>query len=193
MKTNFLQIETAMKSRLAPSLESLNQCRSHCVGFEAEDDIFENSSTQFLQLQKNQLTDLQEQFEGYCNTLPVFQSNCVRYDFNFIWSHLLPVRLNKRDFEPIAIKKANQTFPFISGNVLILGLLIFIGGATNLDSFLKTQKTSENLRIFSIRKFNHPEKLNSKEFHPYDDFHNKLQNCNLLEKKNLEKNLSWSK
>ena len=71
IKMNFLQIETAIKSRLASIQESINQRRSHCVGIEAEDDISKNSSTQFLKTQKNQLIDLQEHFERYCNTIPV--------------------------------------------------------------------------------------------------------------------------
>ena len=61
-KMNFLQIETGTKTRLARILETLNQRRIHCVGDEAKDD---NSSIEFLQMQKNQLNDLQEDFEGY--------------------------------------------------------------------------------------------------------------------------------
>ena len=64
MRMNFLQIETAVKSRVVLLLETLKERRSHCAGFEAEDD---NSSTGFLQMQKNQLIDLHEHFERYCN------------------------------------------------------------------------------------------------------------------------------
>ena len=60
MKRIFFQLEIAIKSRVAPILETLNQRRSHCVGIQAEDD---NSSTKFLQMQENQLIDLQEHFE----------------------------------------------------------------------------------------------------------------------------------
>ena len=88
MKKNFLQIETAIKSRFARYIETLNQRRCHCVGTEAEAD---NSSTQFLQVQKNQLIDLQEQFERYCNTLPVFGFNSAKYVINLIQSYLLPL------------------------------------------------------------------------------------------------------
>ena len=38
LKMIFLQIETAIKSRLAGILETPNQRRVHCVGTEAEDD-----------------------------------------------------------------------------------------------------------------------------------------------------------
>ena len=102
LKKNFLQIETAIKSRLARNLETLNQRRSHCVGTEVEHD---KSVTQFFQLHKNQLLDLQEHFERYCNKLPVFGFNGARYDMNLIKSYWLLILVNKRDIEPTVIKK----------------------------------------------------------------------------------------
>ena len=79
MKLKFLEIETAIKSRLTRTLESLNErrCRNQRV-FEFEYHCFEddneekNASTQFLQMQKNQFIELQEHLERYCNVLPVF-------------------------------------------------------------------------------------------------------------------------
>ena len=72
MKTNVLQNETAKNSRLARIPETLKQRRSHCAGVEMEED---NSSTQFLQMQKTQYIDLQEHFERFSKILPVFQVN----------------------------------------------------------------------------------------------------------------------
>ena len=80
---------------------------------------------QFLQVQKNQLIDLQELFEKYCNALPVFRFNSARYVINLIKSYLLPVLVNERDIEPT------------------VG-----GGSTNLDSFLKAYTTSETKIFF---------------------------------------------
>ena len=57
MKMKFHQNETTIKSKLARIPELLNQYRSHRVGFEAEDHNCENSSAQFLQMQKNQIMD----------------------------------------------------------------------------------------------------------------------------------------
>ena len=79
MKLKFLEIKTAIKSKLTRTLESLNErrCRNQRV-FEFEDHCFEDdnekkdASTQFLQMQKNQLIELQEHLERYCNVLPVF-------------------------------------------------------------------------------------------------------------------------
>ena len=78
-KLKFLEIETAIKSKLSRTLESLNErrCRNQRV-FDFEDHCFEDDdeekdvSTQFLQMQKNQLIELQEHLERYCNVLPVF-------------------------------------------------------------------------------------------------------------------------
>ena len=61
MKLKFLEIETAIKSKLTRTLESLNECRCRNQRvFEFEDHCFEDdneekdASTQFLQMQKNQ-------------------------------------------------------------------------------------------------------------------------------------------
>ena len=110
MKLKFLEIETAIKSKLTRTLESLNErrCRNQRV-FDFEDHCFEDdneekdASTQFLQMQKEQLIELQEHLERYCNVLPVFGFNSVKYDINLIKSYLLPILTNERNMEPIVI------------------------------------------------------------------------------------------
>ena len=62
-----------------------------CIVEEEENDL----STQFLEMQKNQLIDLQEHFERYCNVLPVFELNSAKYDSNLIKSYLLPILVNE--------------------------------------------------------------------------------------------------
>ena len=110
MKLKFLEIETAIKSKLSRTLESLNErrCRNQ-RGFEFEDHCFEDdneekdASTQFLQMQKNQLIELQEHLERYCNVLPVFGFNSAKYDINLIKSYLLTILINERNMEPTVI------------------------------------------------------------------------------------------
>ena len=51
-------------------------------------------STHILQMQKNQLFDLQKQFERICNTLPVFDFNSSKNDITLTKSYLLPVLVN---------------------------------------------------------------------------------------------------
>ena len=114
MKLNFLEVETAIKSKLIRTLESLNErrCRNQRV-FEFEDQCLEDdseekdASTQFLQMQKNQLIELQEHLERYCNVLPVFGVDSAKYDLNLIKSYLLPILINERKMEPTVIKEAN--------------------------------------------------------------------------------------
>ena len=85
MKLKFLELETAIKSKLTLTLESLNErrCRNQRV-FEFEDHCFEDdndeedASTQFLQMEKNQLIELQEHLECYCNVLPVLGFNSAK-------------------------------------------------------------------------------------------------------------------
>ena len=112
MKLKFLQIETAIKSKLTRTLDSLNERRCRCRNqrvFDFEDHCFEDdneekdASTQFLQMQKTQLIELQEHLERYCNVLPVFGFNCAKYDINLIKSYLLPILINERNMEPMVI------------------------------------------------------------------------------------------
>ena len=73
MKLNFVEVETAIKIKLCAILEQINQRRNRAetVSYFVYDCIVEevkkDFSTQFLQKQKNQLTNLQEHFERYCN------------------------------------------------------------------------------------------------------------------------------
>ena len=100
MKLNFIEVETAIKIKLCAILEQLNHRRNRgdrvsnflddCIKEEEEEDL----STQLLLMQKNQLIDLQEYFERYCNVLPVFGFNSAKYDINLIKSYLLTILVN---------------------------------------------------------------------------------------------------
>ena len=107
-----------------------------CV-VEEEKDL----STRFLQTQKNQIFDLQEQIEPYCNVLPVLGFNSAKYDINLIKSCLLTILVNERGMEPTVIKKANQFVSLKFRDIQLLDIMNFLGGATSLDSFLKAYKT----------------------------------------------------
>ena len=188
LKLKFLEIETTIKSKLSRTLESLNErrCRNQ-RGFEFEDHCFEDdneekdASTQFLQMQKNQLIELQEHLERYCNVLPVFGFNSAKYDINLIKSNL-PILINERNMEPTVIKKANKFVSFKFGDVQLLDIMKFLGGATSIDSFLKAYKTAETKGFFPYEWFDCPQKMNNSELPPYDAFFSKLRNVNPLEK-----------
>ena len=189
MKLKFLEIETAIQSKLVPTLESLieRRCRNQRI-FEFEDHCFENdneetdASTQFLQMQKNQLIELQEHLERYCNVLLAFGFDSAKYDINFIKSYLLPILINERNMEPIVIKKANQFVSFKFSDVQLLDIMNFLEGATSRDSFLKAYITSETKGFFPYERFDCPQKVNNSELPPYDAFFSKLRNVNHLEK-----------
>ena len=99
---------------------------------------------------KNQLIDLQESLERYCNVLPVFGFNSAKYDLNLINSSLLPILVNERDIEPTVNKKTNQFISFKFGDIQLLDITNFLGGATNLDSFFKAYRTSDT-KCFPLR------------------------------------------
>ena len=151
MKLGFIEVETAIKIKLFNILEYINQRHSQRErNIDYDNDGYFNDtaeekelSTQFLQKQKNQLVNLQEHFRRYCNTLPVFGFNSAKYDINLIKSYLLPILVNERQIESTVIKKANQFVSFKFGDVQLLDIKNFLGGATSLDSFLKAYKTEE--------------------------------------------------
>ena len=68
LKLIFVEVETAIKIKLCAILEKLNQRRNRAermpnfvVDYIVEEE--EDLSTQFLQMQKNQIIDLQKRFE----------------------------------------------------------------------------------------------------------------------------------
>ena len=99
-------------------------------------------------MQKNQVIDLKEHFQRYCNTLPVFGFKKAKKDGNWIKSYLLPVLANERQIEPTIIKKANQFVSFKFGDMQLLDIMNFLGGTSSLDSFLKAYETEETKVFF---------------------------------------------
>ena len=102
MKLTFNGLKTAIKIKLSSILEQLNQRhnqRERIIDYD-NDEYFNDTaeekalSTQFLQMQKNQLIDLQEHLERYCNTLLVFGFTSAKYDISLIMSYLLPILVN---------------------------------------------------------------------------------------------------
>ena len=151
MELRFIEVETAIKIKLSSILQQLNQRHSHrerVIDYD-NDEYFNDTaekkelSTQFLQMQKNRLIDLQEHFQRYCNTLSVFGFNSAKYDMNLIKSYLLPILVNEQQIEPEVIKKANQFVSFKFGDVQLLDIMNVFGGATSLDSLLKAYKAEE--------------------------------------------------
>ena len=185
MKLNFIEVETAIKTKLCAVLEQLNQRQNRMSNF-VDDCIVEEEekylSTQFLQMQKNQLIDLQEHFERYCNVLPVFGFNSAKYDINPNKSYLLPILVNEQDIEPTVIKKANEFVSFKFGDIQLLDIMNFLDGATSLDSFLEAYKTKETKGFLPYEWFDCPEKMNNKKLPPYGSFFSILRNSNPLKK-----------
>ena len=127
LKELFHDIETTLLIKLGSILEKLTQSHSRreSARFDMSQDDCDNkncASTQFLQIQKNQLIDLQESLERYCNVLPVFAFNSAKHDLNLIKSYFLPILVNERDVQATVIKKVNQFIPFKSGDIQLLDI-----------------------------------------------------------------------
>ena len=111
----------------------------------------------------------------------MFGFNSAKDDLNLIKSCLLFIFVNERDIEPTVIKKANQFISFKFGDVQLLDIMNFLGGASSIDSFLKAYRTSGTKGSFPYEWFDHPDKMQNTELPPYDAFYSKLRSCNLLE------------
>ena len=165
-------------------MEQLNQRHNRAVTvMNFVDDCIidpeeEDLSTQFLRMQNSQSITLQEHFERYCNVLPVFGFNSAKYDLNLIKSYMLPILVNGRDIEPTVIKNVLQIVSFNFGDFQLLDFMIFLGGATSRDSFLKAYKTKETKGFSPYDWFDSTEKLSNKDLHPNDSFFNILRNSN---------------
>ena len=188
MRTKFSSIEATIRARVIAIWKNLNKRNDQiasafeCEVERVEEDDEADMSTQFLQMQKNKLLDLQQHFERYVNTLPVFGFNSGKYDLYLIKFYLLPYLIHERDIQPTVIKKAHHFVSLKFVDVQFLDILSFLGGATSLDSFLKAYKTSETKRFFPYERFDSPEKLYATFLPPYDCFFSKLRNYNPLEK-----------
>ena len=163
-KTLFLDNETALKNRMNRIVEHPSQRHSR-RGQVTEAEVVwheENShdifaSTHILHLKENQLIDLQEHFERFCNTLPVFEFNKAKHGINLIKSNLLPMFINERDIEPVVTEKANHYNSLKFGDIQLLDIMIFLVGATSLESHLKAYKARETKRYIPYEQFHHPD------------------------------------
>ena len=172
MKNLLLDIKTTIKIKLGSILKKLTQ--PHNRGEQVGLDDCDNetcSSTQFLHIQRKKLNNLQENLAGYCNFLPFFDFNSPKYDLNLIKPFLLPILVYQRNIGPTVIKKANQFISTEIGDIQLLDIMNYLGGATSLDSFFKAYQTSETKIFFPYEKFDHPDKMQNTKLCPYDPFY----------------------
>ena len=70
---------------------------------------------------------------------------------------------------------------FKFGDVKLLDITNFLGGAISLDYFFKTYKTSETKKNFPYEWFDNADKLKNTKLTPYEAFYSKVCRCNPLE------------
>ena len=75
--------------------------------------------------------------ERYFNVLLIFGFKSANYELYLMKSSLLPILVKERKIERNVIKKTNQYISFKFGDIQLLDIMNFFGGATNLDSFVK--------------------------------------------------------
>ena len=85
---------------------------------------------------------------GYVNTWLVFWFISRRYDLHLIQSNLIPPLINDKEADSRFIKKTYVIKSLKFGDIQFLGIMKFLGGATQLDSFLKANKVIETKVIW---------------------------------------------
>ena len=94
----------------------------------------------------------------------------------------MPILVNERQNETTNVKKANQFVSFKFGDVQLLEIMNFLGGASSLDLFLKAYKTEGTKGFSPMRSFEKPEKLNNEELPLKYSFFSKVRKNNPLKK-----------
>ena len=113
LKQLFHDIETSIFIELSRILEKLthrHNRRERVRSFNTNHNDCANkifASTQFIQIQRSQLIDLQEHLERFRKVLPLFGVNSAKLDLNLIKFYLLPIFKNERCIEPTVIKRTN--------------------------------------------------------------------------------------
>ena len=129
MKNLFLDTETKIKNKLGKTLDKFTKSHNRWEpvrGVDMNQDDCENifcASTQFLQIQKNQLIRLLEHLERYCKVLPVFGFNSTKNDLNLTKSYLLPI-VDEQHIESTAIRRANHFMLFKLGDIQLLDIFL---------------------------------------------------------------------
>ena len=117
LRTIFQEIENFVNDRVKKFFDKFNATtlteRLQVFDYEdesAEDEEEDDTSTQFLRFQKNQLIELKQHLDRYVNTLPLFGFNSGRCDLNLIKSYLIPYLKRDKEIDPTFLKKAVISF-----------------------------------------------------------------------------------
>ena len=138
------------------------------------------ASARFLQIQKNQLIQLLENLKWYANVLYVFGVNGAKYDLYSITTCLLPILVKQRDIEPNVVKKAKQFISLQLGDIHLFNKTEH-SSCSNKPLFILEGLQNFRKKVFPWEKFDHPDKIQSKELPLYDAFYCKLLSCNAIE------------
>ena len=141
----FLIIGTTIREKLEHVTLTLNKKRrtfsptfdkdqDPAVDTEDEEDKKEDASTQFESTQKKKVLELQQHFERYVNTLPVFAFNNAKYDLILIKPYFIRLLLNEKEIKPTVIKK--RTIMYLSSLETFISQISWISLEVQLASIL---------------------------------------------------------
>ena len=116
--------------------------------------------------------------------------NSGKFNSRVIKKYLLPILVEDKDIEPIVVNKANQHVSFKLGDVQILDILNFLGGAITLTHSFRHTRQKRQRSFSPYEWFDDAEKLSFEDhLPPHESFYSKLHNCNPLEKEYLDQSV----
>ena len=131
------------------------------------------ASTQFLEIQQNQLIELQEHSERYCKVLPVFRFNSSKHDLNSITSYLVTVPVNEQDIESTSDIIKSQV---VSSKPCFIQSWIQWFFSEEQQTWIPSWKQTklQKIKLFSHGSFHRIGKLQNKQLPSCDAFTVKL-------------------
>ena len=82
---------------------------------------------------------------------------------DMIWTWSNAILIKDKEAEPMVVEKANNIISFKFGDIQLLNIMKFLGGATSLDSILKAYKASDTENFFPYEWLDSANKLENEE------------------------------
>jgi hypothetical protein len=111
----------------------------------------------------------------------IFQNiSSGRYDLQVLRKYLIP-ELHRQNEIKCVLKRQSTYLCIYTSELKFLDIVNYLGPGYSYASFLAAYGAGESKSYFCYEYLDTVEKLQSKEFPPYDAFYSKLKSCNVFE------------
>ena len=149
-------------------------------------DVQSQKFNRIFTLMRNQLVELKQSFETYCNQIPVLGFNSAKYDINLIRGKLIKYLNLAHDKKAYTIKKNNTYLSINNDKFKFLDITQYLPAGTSYSQFLKSFKIKKAKGFLPYEYLDKFDKLNEEQLPSIDAFYSTLKQCNILEVDYLE-------